>query len=389
MKKTIIFLFLFLFLLASPCPLLAAGPEYDQAYAVYQNQGAGVALPLFKKIVEKAPDPDAMWMLGYIYKNQANPANFPTMYAESAKWYKNFLQFPFVKKEFATHELGLIYKTGGYGVEKDLVKARIYFETLVESGWFSQDYSRYPINDLTAVMGEQMAGYTKDDADYVKAGKAFVKNKPKDALAPLKQSAEYKNPDAMEVLGAMYKYGIGVKQDYSEAGSWFRKAAEKELPYSMLNIGKLYEKGSGVTQDDTIAREWYKKSALAGNEEAKTILTEKMAKDPLAPEMAIEMVGKMRYAKDGLPWGEVVKKFILKPKWEYYFNDQEGHVVKLRGYYEDGQKEKNAITVWYYLKCDPNIADGTNAYSIKQLYSASKDEKSKQGIPDWLAYELE
>ncbi len=33
-------------------------------------------------------------------------------------------------------------------------------------------------------------------------------------------------------------------------------------------------------------------------------------------------------------------KFILKPKWEYYFNDQDGHVVKLRGYYEDGQKEK-------------------------------------------------
>ena len=70
----------------------------------------------------------------------------------------------------------------------------------------------------------------------------FVKNKPKDALAPLKQSAEYKNPDAMEVLGTMYKYGIGVKQDYSEAGSWFRKAAEKELSYSMLNMGKLYEK---------------------------------------------------------------------------------------------------------------------------------------------------
>ena len=287
------------------------------------------------------------------------------------------------------HELGQIYKTGGYGVEKDLVKARIYFETLVESGWSDQNNARYPINDLTVVMGEQMAGYTKDDTDYVKAGKLFAKNKPKDALAPLKQSAEYKNPDAMEVLGTMYKYGIGVEQDYFEAASWFRKASEKELPYSMLNMGKLYEKGNGVTQDDATAREWYKKSALAGNEEAKTILTEKMVRDPLEPAMAIEMVGKMRYAKDGLPWGEVVNKFILKPKWEYYFKDQEGHVVKLRGYYEDGQKEKNAITVWYYLKCEPNIAEGTRAYSIKQLYSAVKDEKSKQGIPDWLAYELE
>ena len=40
-----------------------------------------------------------MWMLGYIYKNQSN---FDTMYAESAKWFKNYLQFPFVKKDFAS-----------------------------------------------------------------------------------------------------------------------------------------------------------------------------------------------------------------------------------------------------------------------------------------------
>ncbi len=388
MKKIVLFLFfsLFLFLFVSPYPAYAGSPEYDQAYAVYQSQGAGAALPLFKKIVESKPDPDAMWMLGYIYKNQSN---FDTMYAESAKWYKSYLQFPFVKKEYAMQELGEMYMSGGYGVEKDLAQARYYFEKLVESGWSNKDWSKFPLNNLTIVIGQQMAGYTKDDADYVKAGKALSKNKPKDAVAPLKQSAEYKNPDAMEVLGIMYKYGIGVEQDYFEAASWFRKAAEKELPYSMLNMGKLYEKGNGVTQDDTIAREWYKKSALAGNEEARTILTEKMVRDPLVPETAIEMIGNMRYAKDGLPWGEAVSKFILKPKWEYYYHDMEGHVVKLRGYYEDAQKEKHSIEIKYFLKCEPNIEDGSKAYSIKRLYSAVKDEKSKQGIPDWLAYELE
>jgi len=84
MKKMItLFLFSIFLFISVPAGLShAAGPEYDQAYAVYQNQGAGAALPLFKKIVEKTPDPDAMWMLGYIYKNQSN---FDTMYAESAK----------------------------------------------------------------------------------------------------------------------------------------------------------------------------------------------------------------------------------------------------------------------------------------------------------------
>ena len=105
MKTTIIFFLFSVFLFISvPAGLVnAAGPEYDQAYAVYQNQGAGAAAPLFKKIVENKPDPDAMWMLGYIYKNQAN---FDTMYAESAKWYKNYLQFPFVKKRFCYARTG-------------------------------------------------------------------------------------------------------------------------------------------------------------------------------------------------------------------------------------------------------------------------------------------
>ncbi|HAJ93523.1 MAG TPA: hypothetical protein DCM41_01390 [Synergistaceae bacterium] len=387
MKKTLLFFFisLFLFLVVSPCPVYAAGPEYDQAYAIYKNQGAAAAVQPFKNLAAKG-DPDAIYMLGYIYKYQAD---FETMYSVSADWYKKYLEIPFVKKEQAMHDLAEIYMSGGYGVEKDLVKARDLFEKLAELGWSNKDISDFPVHNLTLIIGQQMTGYTKDDTDYVKAGKLLAKNKPKDALAPLKQSAEYKNPDAMEVLGIMYKYGIGVEQDYFEAASWFRKAAEKELPYSMLNMGKLYDKGNGVTQDDTIAREWYKKSAMAGNEEAKTILTGKMISDPLEPETAIEMVGKMRYAKDGLPWGEAVSKFILKPKWEYYYHELEGHVVKLRGYYEDGQKEKNAISVWYYLNCEPNIADGTRAFSIKQLYSAVKDEKSKKGIPDWLAYELE
>ena len=387
MKKIILFSFLcfFLFILVSPDLVYAASPEYDQAYAVYQNQGAVAAIPLFKKLAENA-DPDSMWMLGYIYKNQSN---FDTMYAESAKWYKNFLQIPLVRKDYAMQELGELYMSGGYGLEKDLARARSYFEKLVESGWSNKDYSKFPVNNLTKLIGQQMEGYAKADADYVKAGKALAKNKPKDALVPLKQSTENKNPDAMELLALMYKYGIGVEQNYSEAATWFRKAVEKELPYSMLNIGKLYEKGLGVTQDDTIARDWYKKSALAGNEEAKTILTEKMKKDPLPPEVAIEIVGKMRYAKDGTPWGEVVNKFILKPKWEYYFSDSDGHVVKLKGYYDDPQKEKTSILIVYLLDCVPNIETGEKSYSMKNYYSATKGEKTKPGIPDWLAYELE
>lgn len=387
MRKKILFSFLslFLFLLVSPPPIFAAGPEYDQAYAILQNQGPGPATPLFKKLAEKR-DPDSMGVLAYIYKNHSK---FDTKYAESAKLYNAYLQIPDVKKEFAMQELGELYMNGGYGLEKDLPQAMVYFEKLVGSGWSNKEFSRYPVNDLTVLIGQQMAEYTKDDADYVKAGKLLAKNRPSAAIEPLKKSAGSQNPYAMEVLGVMYKYGIGVKMDRSEATSWFRKAAEKGLPYSMLNMGKVYEKGDGVTQDEAIAREWYKKSAIAGNEEAKAILTQKMKNDPLPPELAIEMVKKVRYTKDGAPWGEVVNKFILKPKWEYYLDDTDGHVVKLNGYYDDPHKEKSSILIVYLIGCEPNIETGDKSYSIRNYFSSTKGEKTTPGIPDWLAYELE
>ena len=387
MRKKILFSFLFLFLLLliSSDTIFAAGPEYDQAYAILQNQGPGPAMPLFKKLAEKG-DPDSMGVLAYIYKNQSK---FDTKYAESAKWYKAYLQIPDIKTEFAMHELGELYMNGGYGLEKDLTKARVYFEKLVGSGWSNKEFSRYPVNDLTVLIGQQMAENSKDDADYVKAGKLLAKNRPTAAIEPLKKSAGSQNPDAMELMGVMYKYGIGVKMDRSEATSWFRKAAEKELPYSMLNMGIVYEKGDGVTQDESIAREWYKKSAIAGNEEAKDILTQKMKNDPLPPELAIDMVKKMRYTKDGTPWGEAVNKFILKPKWEYYLDETDGHVVKLNGYYDDPQKEKSSILIVYLIGCEPNIETGNKSYSIRNYFSSTKGEKNKPGIPDWLAYELE
>ena len=72
----------------------------------------------------------------------------------------------------------------------------------------------------------------------------------------LKQSAENKNKDAMEILGMMYKCGIGTKQDYAEAVSWYKKAAENGSSYAMLNMAKLYENGRGVTKDEVQAKDW-------------------------------------------------------------------------------------------------------------------------------------
>ena len=67
-------------------------------------------------------------------------------------------------------------------------------------------------------------------------------------------------------------------------------------------------------------------------------------------------------------------------------------MVKLRGYYEDAQKEKSSITIMYILDCTPHIDNPekeTRDYYIKGIYSAVKNGQMAPGIPDWLAFELE
>ncbi len=388
-KGFILLSFLFLFALMPACNVYASDdPEYDNAYAVYQNQGGGKALPLMKQCAEKG-NPTAMWMLAWIYVHNLDDAN--TNYIEGAAWFKRCLENPSLSlstEQYSMYELGTIYWSGGHGLEKDIPYARYLFEGLVEAGW-NGDGTRDPNGQLLKLVAEYILKDTKNDADYEKAGKAFKKNRPKEALPLLKQSAEYKNIDAMELLGMMYKCGVGTKKDYMEAATWYRKAAELGSSYSMLNMAKFYDNGQGVTQDEIMAKDWYKKSVLAGNKEARALMGEKMKRKPLEEPAAIEIVNKLRYAKNGAPWGAVINKFILKPKWEYSYDDKNGHVVKLRGYYEDAQKEKCSITIVYVLNCTPNVETESMDYSIKEIYSSVKNDKMVKSIPDWLAYELE
>lgn len=383
----IIFLVSFLLIQTSANILHASdNPEYDKALAVYQNEGPVKALPLMKQSAEKGTA-GAMWMLALIYDYHLGETGIN--YSEGVAWLNKFIDHPTSDKSMGYSELALLYSRGGHGIEKNIPYAKYLLEKLVESGWTGGGGTRYPKDELMKLVADQTLLNTNNDTDYQKAGKAFEKNRPKDALAPLKQSAEYKNPDAMELLGMMYRCGLGTKQDYTEASSWYKKASDLGSSYAMLNLAELYQNGKGVTQDLGISKDWYKKAVAAGNMEARKQLEERMKKEPIDAAVATELVSKLKFSKDGVPWGAVVNKFILKPKWEYYYNDKDGHVVKLRGYYEDTQKEKISITIVYILGCKPDADTEAKSYWIQSIFSSVKNDAMKPGIPDWLAYELE
>lgn len=88
------------------------------------------------------------------------------------------------------------------------------------------------------------------------------------ALMTVCRAAEQGNALAQTILGAIYRYGYGVPQDYRLAASWYRKAAEQGLAEAQFNLGNMYRYGKGVPTDSKEAVSWYRKAGEQGYAEA-------------------------------------------------------------------------------------------------------------------------
>ena len=70
-------------------------------------------------------------------------------------------------------------------------------------------------------------------------------------------------------LGQIYLDGeCGVKKDYVQAVSLFRKAVRKKDELAFFNLGLCYDFGKGVRQSDTLACRYYAESVRLGNVKA-------------------------------------------------------------------------------------------------------------------------
>src|SRR5438552_8066191 len=77
--------------------------------------------------------------------------------------------------------------------------------------------------------------------------------------------AEQASAEAQERLGALYRDGKGVSQDYVASVEWFRKAADQGDGKAENNLGAMYARGHGVAKNDAQAVNWFRKAADHGN----------------------------------------------------------------------------------------------------------------------------
>lgn len=72
--------------------------------------------------------------------------------------------------------------------------------------------------------------------------------------------------DAQYLLGRLYFFGKGIRQNYNEAFKWYELAAKNEFFYrAQCEVGKCYENGFGTKKDLFEAFAWYEASASGGD----------------------------------------------------------------------------------------------------------------------------
>lgn len=84
------------------------------------------------------------------------------------------------------------------------------------------------------------------------------------AIRLLKPLADQGQVQSQTYLGLMYRDGIGVPQNHTEAVKWLRLAANQGEPDAELALGEMYLYAKGVPYDGTEAMKWIASAAIHG-----------------------------------------------------------------------------------------------------------------------------
>lgn len=112
-----------------------------------------------------------------------------------------------------------------------------------------------------------------------------VKQNPERALELFTVSAREGYPSAQFTLGAMYRAGEGAEVNYRLAKKWFLAAARQGDEGSQNNLGTMYEAGRGVRLSEVTALMWYEVAKANGSERG--AINHKRLKRKLDPDQVL------------------------------------------------------------------------------------------------------
>ncbi|NQY53752.1 MAG: sel1 repeat family protein [Campylobacteraceae bacterium] len=214
-------------------------PIYYASIGWIYNFGKGIEIDLLKakeyyEISAKKNYKHAYYYLASLYyNNQGSDRYIIERNYKKALYYLK--QGTKAKDANSSNLLGLFYQEG-YGVEKDIEEAVVYYKQFADSNKFSAFY---------------LAEYYKNKKDY------------KNAVKYYKVSAKRKFAPALVLLGILYEEGRLGKIDCTSALKYYKKAYQiNKDEIAAYSIALIYHYGKGDTKVNyKIARKWYKLSS--------------------------------------------------------------------------------------------------------------------------------
>lgn len=233
------------------------------------------------EVLAYSDDPVACFHLGQVYDYALNGE--AQNYEKAAEWYEKAREYDHAGAYTA---LGYMYMNG-LGVDKDVEKAREYFEqaTLLGDneayvGWgrsylleenvtpedacVAYNYIREG-SEAGCVDGLYYMGYMYQQGWYMKQdyelARSFYERAAK--ATDLDVTVAYITDAANTALAVLYINGYGVEQDYDAALELLENAADNDYRVANYYLGIMYENGYGVDKDAEEAVEYFEKAADA------------------------------------------------------------------------------------------------------------------------------
>ncbi|MBT3784238.1 sel1 repeat family protein [bacterium] len=148
---------------------------------------------------------------------------------------------------------------------------------LIEEGLFLRRlfvFSSFVVFTLV-LTGFLMQGkiYAYVGNEYYEKAMSFLDEKDyANAIAALKQAAEYDNLTAQIKLAYMYKLGIGTEPDPKKCRLWLERAVSKDDPEALVTLGEIYWRGEHVETRKDTAYSYFVKAAGQGHPRAQNNL---------------------------------------------------------------------------------------------------------------------
>ncbi|MCH9670460.1 MAG: SPOR domain-containing protein [Gammaproteobacteria bacterium] len=110
-------------------------------------------------------------------------------------------------------------------------------------------------------------------ASFESALSAYRNGHYQQAFEVFRDHASYGSARAATIVGVMYAWGEGVRQDQEAAAQWYEQGARRGDAVAQYYLGNALADGVGVAANAGLARMWLTRSANQGHERARQRLT--------------------------------------------------------------------------------------------------------------------